>query len=200
MHGLIQARPLATIVTLSTNGIEANHVPLHLSPGEGQYGTLRGHIARSNSMLCEMIQDLDALAVFHGPDSYISPSWYPTKKEHGRAVPTWNYAVVHAYGPLRIIDNAAWLFDHLQTLTTQHETGFDEPWKISDAPSDFTEKLLGAITGIEITITRLNGKWKASQNQPPTNQAGIVEGLNEREGARELEMADLITQVNSNKR
>lgn len=192
MRDLIQARPLATVVTMSSNGIEANHVPLHLSPTDGQFGTLRGHIARSNLMWRESVLDVETLVVFHGPDSYISPSWYPTKQEYGKVVPTWNYAVVHAYGTLKIVDDPAWLREHLHALTAQHEMVFPEPWAVSDAPRDFTENLLGAIVGIEIAITRLNGKWKASQNQPPQNQLGIVNGLKESGGARELEMAALI--------
>jgi len=192
MHDLIQTRPLATVITLSSNGIDANHIPLHLSSTEGRFGVLRGHVARANPMWRELVQDVEALAVFHGPDSYISPSWCPTKQEHGKVVPTWNYAVVHAYGTLEIVDDPAWLLDQLQALTTKHEMAFPEPWAVSDAPSDFIEKLLGGIVGIEIAITKLKGKWKASQNQSPQNQLGIVNGLNGDGGSRELEMADLI--------
>lgn len=192
MHDLIQTRPLATVITLSSGGIDANHIPLHLSDTEGRLGVLRGHVARANSMRHELIQDVEALAVFHGPDSYISPSWYPAKQEHGRVIPTWNYAVVHAYGTLKIVDDPVWLMEHLQALTTKHEMAFPEPWAVSDAPGDFIEKLLENIIGIEIAITRLKGKWKASQNQSLKNQLGIINGLNGDGGSRELEMADLV--------
>lgn len=192
MHELIRARPLASVVTLSLDGIDANHIPLHLSPGEGQFGTLRGHVARSNAMWKSLVQKVEALALFHGPDSYISPSWYPTKAENGKAVPTWNYAVVHAYGALRVIDDASWLRAHLEALTAQNEAAFSDPWQLSDAPQDFTEKLIGAVVGIEIVISRLSGKWKISQNQPPQNRAGIVLGLRASGGPERLEMAALI--------
>ena len=109
LHEVMRSRPLATIVTLSAGGINANHIPLYLSPESGQYGTLHGHIARSNPMWSDLDQNVEALAIFQGPDSYISPSWYPTKQEHGKVVPTWNYAVVHAYGSLRVFDDAVWL-------------------------------------------------------------------------------------------
>jgi transcriptional regulator len=192
MHELIRARPFATVITLSSGGIDANHIPLHLSLGDGQLGTLRGHVARANSMWRDLVQEVEALAVFHGPDSYISPSWYPTKAENGKAVPTWNYAVVHAYGSLRVIDNASWLRAHLEALTAHNEAPFSEPWQLSDAPHDFTENLIAAVVGIEIVITRLSGKWKISQNQPPQNRAGVIQGLRASRGPGSLEMAALM--------
>jgi transcriptional regulator len=121
LHGLIRTHPLATVVTLSPGGIDANHIPLHLSSDAGAFGTLRGHVARSNPMWRDVITGVEALAMFQGPDSYVSPSWYPTEREHGKAVPTWNYAVVHAYGGLRIIDDPAWLRDQLEALTAEIE-------------------------------------------------------------------------------
>lgn len=192
MHGLIQAHPLATLVTLSNEGIDANHLPLHLSPAEGPFGTLRGHIARTNPLWRGSIPDSEALAVFHGPDSYISPSWYPTKSEDGKAVPTWNYVVVHALGTLRVIDDATWLRSHLESLTAHNEAAFAEPWRVSDAPRDFTEKLITALVGIEFAITRLTGKWKVSQNQPPQNRAGVVRGLRANSAICAEEMAALV--------
>lgn len=192
LHELIRARPLSTVVTFSLGGLNANHIPLHLSEGPSPLGTLRGHAARANPIWSDFAKDVEALAVFHGPDAYISPSWYPTKTETGKAVPTWNYAVAHAYGTLRVIDDAPWLRAHLEALTAQHEAAFEEPWHLSDAPHDFTEKLIGAIVGIEIVITRLQGKWKASQNQPLQNQAGVIHGLRQSGSVEGLEMAALI--------
>ena len=178
LHALVRARPLSTLVTLSSSGgLDANHIPLHLSEHPAPLGTLRGHIARANPLWSDLAHNAGVLAVFHGPNAYVTPSWYPTKAETGKAVPTWNYAVVHAHGTLRVVDDAAWLRAHLEALTAHNEAAFSEPWHFSDAPSDFTDKLLEAIVGIEIAITRLSGKWKVSQNQPERNRAGVVHGL-----------------------
>ncbi|MDO8264719.1 MAG: FMN-binding negative transcriptional regulator [Gallionella sp.] len=177
MHELIRARPLATLVTLSSGGLAANHIPLHLSDAPAPFGTLRGHVARANPVWSDFAKDIGVLAIFHGPDAYITPSWYATKKETGKVVPTWNYAVVHAHGALRVIDDAAWVRAHLETLTDYHEMNFPKPWAVSDAPREFTEKLVESVVGIEIVIIRLSGKWKVSQNQSAQNQAGVIEGL-----------------------
>jgi transcriptional regulator len=192
LHELIRARPLSTLITLSSGGLNANHIPLHLSEDPIPLGTLRGHVARSNTIWSDFAKDVEVLAVFHGPDAYITPSWYPTKAETGKVVPTWNYAVAHAYGALRIIDDASWLRAHLETLTANNEAAFSEPWHLSDAPHDFAEKLIGAVVGIEIVISRLSGKWKVSQNQPPQNQAGVIHGLRACGSAESLEMAALV--------
>jgi transcriptional regulator len=178
MHELIRTRPLSTLVTLSADGINANHIPLHLSESPLPFGTLRGHVARSNPVWRDLESSIEVLAIFHGPDAYISPSWYATKQEAGKVVPTWNYTVAHAYGSLRIIDNADWIRTQLEDLTNHNEAAFPEPWAVSDAPFDYTEKLIESIVGIEIVITRLSGKWKVSQNQSPQNQASIIQGLN----------------------
>jgi len=177
MHELIRACPLATLVTLSSNGINANHIPLLLSKEPAPHGTLLGHVARSNPMWTDFAKDIEVLAVFHGPDAYITPSWYATKKETGKVVPTWNYAVVHAYGSLRIVDDATWLLAQLEALTTHNEASFPQPWKVADAPHEYIEKIIGSIVGIEIVITKLYGKWKVSQNQPAKNRTTVIEGL-----------------------
>lgn len=177
MHELIRARPLATLVTLSSNGLNANHIPLHLSESPAPFGTLQGHVARANPVLSDLDKGMEVLAVFHGPDAYITPSWYATKKETGKVVPTWNYAVVHAYGYVRVVDDASWVRAQLEALTAHNEASFSEPWSVSDAPHDFAEKLIGNIVGFEMIISRLSGKWKVSQNQPQQNQASVVEGL-----------------------
>jgi transcriptional regulator len=192
LQELVRARPLATVVTLSDDGINANHIPLHLMEGSGRFGTLQGHVARSNPMWSKFDQDVEALAIFQGPDSYISPSWYPTKREHGKVVPTWNYTVVHAYGTLRVIDDPVWLRNLLEALVSQHEAPLVRPWSISDAPREFIDHMIESIVGFEISVTRLIGKWKISQNQPERNQAGVVEGLKEAGGSRALEMAALL--------
>lgn len=177
LHQLIQAQGLATLVTLAPDGLNANHIPLQLTAEDGALGTLRGHVARANPLWREASPESEVLVIFQGPDAYITPSWYPTKAEHGKAVPTWNYAVAHAYGKLRVCDDAAWLRRHLAALTDQHEAAFAEPWQVSDAPADYLGKMLAAIVGIEIEITRLTGKWKVSQNQPAENRASLIAAL-----------------------
>lgn len=191
MHELIRAKPLATLVVLTANGLDANHIPLHLSL-DSPLGILRGHVARSNPIWKEYQENVDVLAIFHGPDTYISPSWYATKSEHGKVVPTWNYAVAHAYGRLRVIHDAAWIRKQLDFLTLENEASFKVPWKISDAPSDFTDNLIKAIVGVEITITKLMGKWKVSQNQPSQNQLSVVYGLSNRDDQDALAIAQLV--------
>ncbi|AMO98576.1 putative FMN-binding domain protein [Collimonas arenae] len=192
LHDLIRARPLSTLVTLASSGLNANHIPLLLSPELGSFGTLHGHVARANPLWSDYQKDVEVLAIFQGPDAYITPSWYATKAETGKVVPTWNYAVAHAYGTLRIIDDTTWLRAHLTALTAHNEAAFPAPWQVSDAPHDYTEKLMGAIVGIEIVITRLSGKWKVSQNQPPQNQAGVIDGLRARGGDEFRAMAALV--------
>lgn len=192
LHELIRAQPLATLITLSSNGLNANHIPFHLSEGPSVFGTLRGHVARSNSVWSNCVTDVEALAVFQGPNAYITPSWYPTKSENGKAVPTWNYVVAHAYGTLRVIDDASWLRAHLEALTAHNESTFSEQWRVSDAPHDFIEKMIAAVVGIEIEITRLIGKWKVSQNQPSQNRSGVVQGLRSITSTDASEMAVLV--------
>ena len=177
LHALMDAHPLATLVTHGPEGIDANHVPLHLDAGASPNGTLRGHVARANPLARAAAVDVEILAIFQGPQSYISPTSYATKAEHGKVVPTWNYTAVHAWGRLRLIDDPQWLLAQVRTLTTTHEAALPHPWQVSDAPADYIEKILGAIVGIEIVIDRLVGKWKVSQNQPPVNQASLVAAL-----------------------
>lgn len=177
MHELIRAYPLATLATHSLGGLNANHIPLHLSESPAPYGTLRGHIARANPVLGEIAEGTETLAIFHGPNSYITPSWYATKKDTGKVAPTWNYAVVHAYGVLRVVDNASWLRAQLDALTNHNEASLPEPWSVSDAPTEYVERIMAAIVGIEMVITKLLGKWKVSQNQPSQNQASVILGL-----------------------
>lgn len=192
LHALMRARPLATLITLGSSGLNADHLPLALeTPADGP-AVLRGHVARANPMWQSLCGEVEALAVFHGPESYITPSWYPSKREHGKAVPTWNYVTVHARGRLRVVEETGWLRQHLEALTRQQESAFAEPWTISDAPADYVEKLLGAIVGVELTVNALAGKWKTSQNQPAANRAGAAQGLRAIGGDEATAMADLI--------
>ncbi len=195
LRALIRARPLATVVTLSSRGMEANHIPLHLVESQGPHGTLRGHVARSNPMWSDRDGRAEALAIFHGVDGYISPSWYPTKREHGKVVPTWNYVVAHAYGPLRVIDDPAWLRGELESMVSRQEASSAEPWSIGDAPVDYVERMIAAIVGIEIAVSRLIGKWKVSQNQPAVNRRAVADALSQRGGPDDSEMARLVRQA-----
>lgn len=194
MHDLIRAYPLATLVTSSQNALNANHIPVHPTETPKPYGSLRGHISRANPLISELTEVNESLAVFHGPNAYISPSRYASKKEHGKVVPTWNYATVHAYGVIRVVDDADWLLDQLEALTDSNEASFPEPWAVADAPADFTEKLMESIMGIEMTITKLIGKWKISQNQPRQNRDGVIAGLTARNSSGTSAMAELIKQ------
>lgn len=195
LHQLIHEHPLAAMVTFSANELNANHIPFELDPVPAPFGTLRGHVARANPVWQQFSKDVEALLVFQGEHHYISPSWYPAKKEHGKVVPTFNYIVVHAYGPLRIIDDRAWLRKLVGRLTDRHEAGSAQPWKVTDAPDDYIEKMLGAIVGIEIPVTKLTGKWKVSQNQPAENRDGVVKGLGEIVTAEAAAMANFVKQA-----
>jgi transcriptional regulator len=192
MHALMRARPLSTLVTVTPTGPFANHVPMSLATVPEPFGTLRGHVARSNPVWKDLSVEREVLAIFHGPESYISPSWYATKAENGRVVPTWNYVAVHAYGTSRAVDDPTWLRALVESLTNENETGSPSPWQVSDAPDEYIERQLAAIVGIEIAITRLEGKWKTSQNQPPRNRAAVVRALSDRDDTDAREMAALV--------
>lgn len=192
LRDLIRAHPLATLVTLSDGEPVANHIPLSLSVPPGSLGTLSGHVALANPLWRTLHEPTAALAIFHGPETYISPSWYPTKRETGRVVPTWNYAVVHARGPIRAIRDHGWLLRHLRRLVADNERGRTVPWSIDDAPPAFIDGLLGSIVGIEIDVRDLTGKSKMSQNQPAANRAGVIRGLQASGSPRSREVAAMI--------
>ncbi|MDI9243596.1 FMN-binding negative transcriptional regulator [Marinobacter sp. CHS3-4] len=182
------------LIIADDEGVEANHVPFHLSSGaNGSLGNLQCHLARSNPVWQRMQDGARVLAVFKGPDAYVSPSWYPTKAETGRVVPTWNYLAVHAEGSAQIIQDSSWLKHHLHQLTEQHESQMAAPWSVDDAPGDFTDRLVQAIVGVEIKIEALTGKLKASQNQPEKNRIGVKAGLETGEGTQNRAMAQFIS-------
>lgn len=178
MNGVIRAHPFATLISVGADGPEANHIPVMFEPGEnGALGTLRAHVARPNPIWSESDPDADVLIVFQGPHHYVTPSWYPSKAEHGKVVPTWNYIIVHARGTMRAIQDTDWLLAHLNALTDHQESSRDMPWAVTDAPADYIEKMLGGIVGLEIPIASLEGKWKMSQNRNAADRAGVVDGL-----------------------
>ena len=175
LSAVMEAYPFATLVTSSSEGFTANHMPLLFEPtGEGK-GVLRGHIARANDIWHTGAQE--ALAIFHGPHAYITPSWYPDKKKHGRVVPTWNYQVIHAHGRLRFIEDPAWLKRNVGTLVERFENNRETPWLLEDAPADYIEGMCRAIVGVELTITQLTGKHKASQHKSLEEREAIRQGL-----------------------
>ncbi len=181
---------LAALVTLGPDGLIANHVPLILYPEVGPLGTLRGHLSRTNPQWRDSLPEVSALAIFQGPSAYITPSWYPTKQESGKVVPTYNYMVVHAHGPLQTYDDPSLLERNVRALTELHESRFAEPWSVDDAPADYVKGMLKGIVGIEIPIAKLEGKWKLSQNRPAEDQRGAVDGLGQTADPLSAAMAD----------
>ncbi|MBV8604627.1 MAG: FMN-binding negative transcriptional regulator [Pelomonas sp.] len=196
IHGLLRAHPLACVVVPGPAGLEANHLPLLLDAGAGR---LRGHVARANGLwrLAEAAgpDGLEALAIFQGADGYVTPSWYPSKQEHGKVVPTWNYEAVHVQARLRAVDDRDWLRALVTELTATFESNRPAPWQVADAPPDYVDTLLGAIVGVELTITAVTAKRKLSQNRPPADRAGVVQGLHELGGDAARAHADAIEQA-----
>lgn len=164
----------------------ASHVPMVIDPDPAPYGTLRCHLSRANPQWRDFSADVQALAIFGGPERYISPNWYATKAQTGKVVPTWNYAVVHAYGRLRVIEDAAWLRAFVTRLTEVHEARSPRPWKVEDAPEDYVTAQLKGIVGIEMPVARLEGKWKVNQNRPVADRESVVAALSELEDGRDL--------------
>ena len=191
-HALVRAHPLGLLVTDGPGGLLANPIPFVLDGEAGPLGTLRGHVARANPQWREHDAARDALVVFQGVDHYITPSWYETKCETGKVVPTWNYAIVQAWGRLRVVEDREWLARQIVALTGAQEAARDEPWAVADAPPAFVEGQLKGIVGVEIEIARIEGKWKVSQNRPASDRAGVVGGLRAEGGDVALVMADLV--------
>ena len=191
----IAAHPLGALVTSSTSGeLFATHLPWLVDRTLGEHGTLRGHIARANPHHRSFrgAEEGQALVIFSDNDAYVRPGWYASKAEHGRVVPTWNYVAVHAYGTLRFIDDPAILRQLVESLTARHESVRPEPWHVTDAPDEYVQQQLKAIVGVELTITRLEGKWKMSQNRPAADIDGVVRGLGQSSEASDRAVADII--------
>lgn len=178
LHTAIDAHPFASLITVDNDGPTAEHLPLLRTATTGESaagGVLYGHIARANPLW--QAGERDALAIFQGPQAYVSPGWYPEKREHGRVVPTWNYLVVHAHGRLRFIEDRDWLMQCVDALTRRFEQGRATPWSLADAPLEYLDGLCRAIVGVELTIERLVGKHKASQNKPSATREAVRRGL-----------------------
>ena len=192
MQALVASHPLATLVTLGPDGLVADQIPLLLRTDGAGTHTLVGHVARANPLWRHSDLATPVLAIFQGPQHYISPSYYPSKQEHGKVVPTWNYVVVQARGLLQVHDDAAWVRAQASQLTEQQERDAPRPWAVDDAPRDYTDSMLRAIVGISIAVTQWSCKWKVSQNQPAANRAGVVAALGARQDAPAAAMAALV--------
>src|SRR5918994_2738339 len=192
-HALIRAHPLGLLITAGPDGPTANALPFHLVDEGSPKGVLQVHMSRANGQWKEIAAGAPVLVVFQGEDAYITPSWYATKRETGKVVPTWNYAIVQVCGTAKVIDDAGWLRTQIEALTGEHEHPRPTPWRVGDAPDAFVDAQIKGIIGVEIAITGIEGKWKVSQNRPKADIAEVVEGLG---AAAEVhgnpEMADLV--------
>ncbi|KAB1074363.1 FMN-binding negative transcriptional regulator [Methylobacterium planeticum] len=182
-HALIRTHPLGLLISAGAGGLMANPLPFLLDADGDGPGTLRAHLARANAQWRDLDGLAECLVVFQGPQAYVTPSWYATKRETGKVVPTWNYATVQAWGRPRLVEDPAWLRRQIDDLTRAQEAGRAAPWSVADAPPAFTAAQLRGIVGIEIALTRLAGKWKVSQNRPEADRAGVVAGLTREAGA-----------------
>jgi transcriptional regulator len=177
LHATIREAGLATLVTTGPGGLDASHLPFLLESSPTPLGKLVGHVARANPIWRETPAGSEGLVIFLGPDAYVTPSWYVTKRETGKVVPTWNYLAIHATGRVRFFEERARLLEVVTRLTDRHERTRAAPWEVADAPADYVETMLGQIVGVELEIRRLEGKWKASQNRSAADQAGVAAGL-----------------------
>jgi transcriptional regulator len=190
MHALMRARPFAALVSAGPSGLFASHLPTVLKD-DGRHGVVECHLARANPH-CRDLAGGEAPMIFQGAEGYITPNWYPSKAEGGKVVPTWNFAAVHAYGRPEVVNDADWLRRHVTELTAQQERDQPRPWAPSDAPASFIDTMLRGIVGFRFAITRLEGKWKMSQNRTPQDREGVVKGLTLRDRGNDREIAELV--------
>lgn len=190
MHKLIEQHPLATLITVGKHGAMANLIPFSLHI-EGERQILRSHLARGNTQLEDLRGGAEALVVFQGPEFYVTPSWYPSKHENGKVVPTWNYTMVQLRGIPKVVDDLEWIRNHVIHLTNHLERDRDAPWEVSDAPEDFIAIQLKQIVGLEIPITDIQGKFKLSQNRTPKDKAGVLQGIEQESGCPMHHMRNL---------
>jgi len=193
MHALMRARPFAALVSAGPSGLFASHLPTVLKD-DGRYGVIECHLARANPHCRDLAGGGEALMIFQGAEGYITPNWYPSKAEGGKVVPTWNFAAVHAYGRPEVVNDADRLRRHVTELTAQQERNQRQPWAPSDAPASFIDAMLRGIVGFRFAITRLEGKWKMSQNRTPKDREGVVKGLALRDRGDDREIAELVAQ------
>jgi transcriptional regulator len=192
MHALMRARPFAALVSAGASGLYGTHLPTVLKD-EGSCGTIECHLARANPHWKDLAEGGEAMMIFQGPEGYITPNWYATKAQTGKAVPTWNYAIVHAYGRPSVMKEKEWLLRHVTELSAQQERSEPQPWAVSDAPESYIDVMLRGIIGFRFEITRLEGKWKMSQNREMQDRIGVVDGLTARASGEDLEIAEAVT-------
>lgn len=192
-HELVRNHPLGLLVTAGPGGLMANLIPFLVDSGASERGTLLAHLARANPQWKELSTVDECLVIFQGPQDYVSPSWYATKRETGKVVPTWNYVTVHAWGRPRVIDDELWLRRQINALTSSREGARPAPWQVSDAPESFIAGQVKGIIGLEIPIDRIEGKWKMSQNRPEADRLGVVAGFRE-QGASGEPIATLVAE------
>lgn len=187
LHEMMSAVGFISLITHTEKGMVATHAPVLFDAAEGPHGLLRGHIARANEQW-KLPPQGEGLAIFVGPNGYVSPNWYASKREHGRVVPTWNYTAVHAYGSVRFSEDRELLLDIVTRLTEKHEAKSEHPWAVSDAPADYIEAMLKAIVAFEMPISQIEASWKLSQNKTDADRAGVLAGFKQRGAAVSLEM------------
>jgi transcriptional regulator len=192
MLSLVESHALGAWVCQGDGELVANHVPFFLDRNRGPLGTLKGHVSRANGVWRSLTPATPSVVMFRGPQSYISPGWYPGKVEHGEVVPTWDYVVAHAHGVARVIEDRDWLLDMLGRLTTHQEAGRPAPWQVGDAPAEYIDKMLRAVVGIEIRIDRLEGKLKVSQDEALHDRLGTVKGLQAGQGDEAAALAEWV--------
>jgi transcriptional regulator len=192
MHALMRAKPFAALISCGSSGLYATHLPTVLKD-EGAYGVVECHLARANPHWKELAEGNEALMIFQGAEGYITPNWYPSKTLHGKVVPTWNYAVVHAYGRPEVMQEKDWLRRHVSELTAQQERNEPQRWMVTDAPASYVDVMLRGIVGFRFPVTRLEGKWKMSQNRDLQDRDGVAKGLGQRGDGDDLEMAELVS-------
>jgi transcriptional regulator len=191
LEAFVAAHPLGALVLATPGGLVANHIPMLLARDADGHPVLRGHVARANELWRVVAAGAPALVLFGGAQHYVTPSWYPSKRATGEVVPTWNYAVVHAHGPIRFIADRDWLLTLVGTLTDLNERGRAVPWRVADAPAPYLDRMLRAIVGFEIAVERLEGKFKASQNRTAEDRAGVAAGL-AADGVGAAELGELV--------
>ncbi|CAN7551305.1 FMN-binding negative transcriptional regulator [Mesorhizobium amorphae] len=195
LHGLVRAHPLGLLISNGAEGPVANAIPFLLDAEIGPKGRLRAHLAKANPQWRLLAENpaSPVLVVFQGADAYVTPSWYETKRETGKVVPTWNYAIVQVRGTVKVIDDQAWIAQQIAELTASQEGSREAPWAVTDAPASFIQSQIKGIIGLEIEITDISGKWKVSQNRPVADRVGVAEGLeSEAPSASAPDMAELV--------
>jgi transcriptional regulator len=200
VHAAMRQSGLATLVTMTSSGLVATHLPLLLNETKGPYGTLTGHVSRANLQWKDTLPETDALIIFLGLDTYVTPNWYPAKHETGRVVPTWNYAAIHAYGRITFFEDPEQLRGVVTELTERFEAEFPAPWQVTDAPATYIDAQLKAIVGFDLEIRRLEGKQKFNQNRSLEDRMGVIEGLRGLQDERKTQVAELMEEIESRRK